>query len=163
MKRRLEMASLQDCIKFAKENPICSVATMDGAQPRTRFLGLWRVDETGFYFQTETKKAFYEQLKKNPKTELSFPLFNLFKPGGENAEEADLTEIVQMRVTGEVEFLNDMELNKKCLEDRPFLKGVGIDSPDSPLLSLFRIAKGEILFWRIMDSTKEASLPRIKF
>lgn len=157
------MSDLQDCIKFANENPICSIATIDGTQPRTRFLGMWRADETGFYFQTETNKAFYGQLKKNPKIELSFPLFSLFKPGQENAEDADLTEIVQMRVTGEAEFLNDMELNKQCLEDRPFLKEVGIDSPDSPLLSLFRIAKGEIILWRLMDSTKEALLPRIKF
>ena len=157
------MSNFQFCINFAIENPLCSIATMDGIQPRSRFIALWRADETGFYFQTETNKAFYGQIKKNPKLELCFPLFSVFKPGEENAEEADLTEIVQMRVTGEAEFLNDMELNKKCLEDRPFLKGVGIDSPESPLLSLFRVAKGEIMLWRLMDSTKEALLPRIKF
>lgn len=157
------MSNFQFCINFANENPLCSIATMDGIQPRTRFIGMWRADETGFYFQTETNKAFYAQIKKSPKLELCFPLFSVFKPGEENAEEADLTEIVQMRVTGEAEFLNDMELKKKCLEDRPFLKGVGIDSPESPLLSLFRVAKGEIMLWRLMDSTKEALLPRIKF
>lgn len=157
------MSNFQFCIKFAHENPVCSIATMDGIQPRTRFIGMWRADETGFYFQTETNKAFYAQIKKNPKLELCFPLFSVFRPGEENAEEADLTEIVQMRVIGEAEFLNDMELKKKCLEDRPFLKGVGIDSPESPLLSLFRVAKGEIMLWRLMDSTKEALLPRIKF
>jgi len=157
------VANFLDCIQFAKENPICSIATIDGDQPRTRFLGLWRVDESGFYFQTETSKAFYSQLEKNPVMELCFPLFSLFKPGEENAEETDLTETVQMRVTGEAEILDDLELKTQCLNDRPFLAGVGIESPENPLLCLFRIAKGEILLWRLMDSTKEASLPRVKF
>ena len=157
------MSNFQDCIKFASENPICGVATMEGTQPRNRFLELWRVDETGFYFQTETSKAFYSQIKKNPKIEICFPLYSQFKPGVENAEDTDLTEVVQMRVTGKAEFLDDLDLKRQCLEDRPFLKGVGIESPDNPMLCLFRISKGEVMLWRLMDSTKEASLPRVKF
>jgi len=41
---------LDDCIKFATENPICFVATADGDQPRVRTLALWFASEGGFYF-----------------------------------------------------------------------------------------------------------------
>ncbi len=40
---------IQDCIKFATENPICFMATTDGDQPRVRTLALEFVNENGFY------------------------------------------------------------------------------------------------------------------
>ncbi|KAA6307040.1 hypothetical protein EZS27_041294, partial [termite gut metagenome] len=33
------MKTIQDCIQFTNENPICQLATVEGDQPRVRILG----------------------------------------------------------------------------------------------------------------------------
>ncbi|WP_048149220.1 pyridoxamine 5'-phosphate oxidase family protein [Methanolacinia paynteri] len=122
---------IDTCIKFATENPIAWVATDDEGQPRVRPLGMWFADKTGFYFQTWTIKDIYKQIVKNPKIELGFI-------GEENGR--------VLRVAGRAEWIEDIELKKKSLEDRPFLADMGL-TPESPELVLFRIAKGEAYFW----------------
>ncbi|MBN1664811.1 MAG: pyridoxamine 5'-phosphate oxidase family protein [Deltaproteobacteria bacterium] len=142
--------NFQDCIKFAKENPVCYVATADGDQPRIRPLGLWFADEKGFYFQTESVKAIYRQLKSNPRIELCF--FAAAPPPGK-----------VLRVAGKIEFLDDLALKSKVLTDRPFLKGLGINEPGDPLLVLFHVGCGEAYFWTMADNMKESQIERIKF
>lgn len=136
----------EDCVKFANENPLSWVATTDGDQPRVRGLGLWFADETGFYFQIGLKDV-YKQLQKNSKVEIAF-----FKPG----------ELfgTMMRVAGEVEFLDDLELKKKVLEDRPFLKKWGV-TPEDPKLIVFRVPKGKAYFWTITSDAEPKKM--IKF
>jgi uncharacterized pyridoxamine 5'-phosphate oxidase family protein len=51
LKVRSRKRDYQDCIKFANENPVCYIATMDGDQPRVRGFLMWFADEKGFYFQ----------------------------------------------------------------------------------------------------------------
>ena len=124
----------EDCTKFANENPTAYLANVDeNGKPRVRALAMWFADETGFYFQSGTVKEFVGQLKKNPNTEVCF--FNNKREGG-----------VMLRVTGQVEFLNDPKLNVKVIEDRQFLKAMGMTA-SSPGLVIFRIAKGEAYFW----------------
>ena len=126
--------SLEECVKFANENPTAYLATVDEkGQPRVRALAMWYADETGFYFQTGTVKEFVGQLKKNPKTEVCF--FNNKVQGG-----------VMLRVAGEVEFLNDSKMKEKVIEDRQFLKAMGMTA-SSPGLVIFRIPNGEAYFW----------------
>ncbi|MGA3111678.1 MAG: hypothetical protein ABSE15_06540 [Candidatus Bathyarchaeia archaeon] len=57
-----------------------------------------------------------------------------------------------MRVTGKVEFLDDLDLKKKLIEARPFLKQWGI-TPENPGLIVFRVAKCRAHFW-----TRETNL-----
>jgi uncharacterized pyridoxamine 5'-phosphate oxidase family protein len=123
----------KDCIKFANEIRVCYVATVDGDQPRVRALGFWFADETGFYFLIGAMRDIYGQLQANRKAEACF-----WQPG-----EASGT---MMRVAGEVEFVNDLNLKKKAIEDRPNLKEQGMTF-DDPRLIIFRIAKGEAYFW----------------
>ncbi|MDP4209919.1 MAG: pyridoxamine 5'-phosphate oxidase family protein [Bacteroidota bacterium] len=125
--------NIQDAIRFANENPICFLATAEDEQPRVRALGFWFADETGFYFQTGEVKEMVNQIRNNPNIEVCF-----YKPGP-NAGET-------LRVAGKAEFVTDIELKKKCLVDRPFLKMMGIDF-DSPALIIFRIAKGKANYW----------------
>ena len=134
----------KDCIKFANETPVCYLATMDGNQPRVRALGFWFANDKGFYFQIGAMKDTYGQLQANRKVEACF-----WQPG-----EATGT---MMRVAGEVEFLDDQELKKKVLEDRPFLKEFGMTF-DHPGLIIFRITKGEAYFW-----TKKTNFEPKKF
>ncbi len=139
--------SFKDCIRFAKENPVRYIATVDGDQPRVRGFLLWFADKTGFYFNSGTVKDVYAQLKANPKNEACF-----FSPKGNGG--------AMMRVAGEAEFLEDKELKRKAIEERQFLKAWGF-TPESPDLVIFRIAHGEEWFWT-METNFEPKKP-IKF
>ena len=133
--------NFQDCIDFAKKVHTCYIATTEGDQPHVRPIGLLFADDRGFYFFTETVKAFHRQLQGNKKVELCFH-------GGDPSK--------VMRVTGQIEFVNDAEIKAQVMT-RPFLKGL------DNIVSVFRIARGEAFFWTMADTMKEAQLPRIKF
>ena len=143
--------TINDCIKFANENVVCYIATIDGDQPRVRAFGLWFADDTGFYFSSGTPKAVCQQLKKNPKTEVCF-----FSPEPQPAG-------TMMRITGEVEFLNDIALSTRLLEERPFLKDMGATGPEDPNISIFRIASGEARFWSMADAMSGKPVEILKF
>lgn len=136
----------QECISFATEHPVCSLATVDGDQPRVRTFLLWRANEDGFYFETFNPKDVYEQLKNNPKVEICF--FN---------NESDLEKAKTMRLTGEVEFLDDPDLKKQLLADWPFLQDA------EPVLEIFRVHSGEAFFWTMADVLKEKEIERVRF
>ncbi len=130
----------EDCIKFANDNPSSYLATVEGDQPRVRGMLMWFANETGFYYNTGATKDLYKQLQANPKVELCF-----FDPKSQNLR--------MMRITGEAEFVEDIELKKKIIEARPFLKQWGLTA-ESPGLILFRVPKGEAYFWT-MDTNLE--------
>lgn len=132
--------TINDCIRFTNENPVCYLATVENDQPRVRALGFWYADESGFYFQTSTIKEFSSQLIKNPKAEVCF--YHHESPIG-----------TMLRITGEVEILDDLKFREKALNDRPFLKGFGI-TVDSPRLFIFRIAHGQAHFWTMENNLK---------
>jgi pyridoxamine 5'-phosphate oxidase len=140
--------NFEDCIKFANNYPVAYLATVDEKdQPHVRALAMWYADKTGFYFQSGTMKELYGQLKKNPQSEVCF--FNNKSEGG-----------LMLRVTGEVEFLDDPKMKEKVIEDRQFLKVMGLTSA-SPGLVIFRIAKGIAHFWTMETNFKPKEL--IKF
>ncbi len=134
----------KDCIKFANETPVCYLATVDVDQPRVRALGFWFADESGFYFIIGSFRDMYDQLQANRKTEVCF-----FNPGQGTG--------TMMRVAGEVEFIDDINLKKKAMEERPILKRSGLTF-DSPELIIFRVVKGEAYFW-----TRETNFEAKKF
>jgi pyridoxamine 5'-phosphate oxidase len=142
---------LQDCIKFATENPVCYLATADEDQPRVRTMPLWFADESGFYFIPLAPKEVTKQLQKNPKIEVCF--FN-------NA--GDPANWKQMRVTGKVEFLDDEETLEKAYENRAFLDAA-LGRPAKPLLRPLRIFTGKAHFWTMADALKEPEIERVKF
>jgi uncharacterized pyridoxamine 5'-phosphate oxidase family protein len=131
---------IDDCIQFANENKLCYLATAEKDQPRVRALGFWFADETGFYFQTGDLKSLYHQLKGNPKTEVCF-----YKPEGMIG--------TMMRISGEVEFLTDLKLKERVLEERPFLKSYGL-TINHPGLIIFRIPHGQAHFWTMENNLK---------
>ena len=124
---------IQSAIKFANENPVCFLSTIENNEPRVRAVGFWYADQTGFYFQTGAIKEMVGQIRQNPNIEACF-----YKPGA-NAGET-------LRVKGVAEFITDVEVKKKCIDERPFLKSFGMDH-ESPGLIIFRIAKGKAYYW----------------
>ena len=137
----------EDCIKFANDTPVCYLATAEEDQPRVRALGFWFADKTGYYFQVGSVKDVYSQLKINPKVEACF-----WQPGEYSG--------TMMRVAGEIEFVDDPNLKKKVLEDRPFLKEFGMTF-DHPGLIIFRISHGEAYFWTMQTNFEPKKM--IKF
>ncbi|MCU0461206.1 MAG: pyridoxamine 5'-phosphate oxidase family protein [Bacteroidales bacterium] len=127
------MKSIQDCIKFTNENPICYLATAEGDQPRVRAIGFWFADKTGFYFQSSTIKEFPHQIKINPNIEACF-----YKHEGMTG--------TMLRISGKAEFMNDLKLGERAMKDRPFLKSFGLTA-NSPEMFIFRIAHGKAHFW----------------
>jgi uncharacterized pyridoxamine 5'-phosphate oxidase family protein len=107
---------------------------------------LWRANEDGFFFETFTPKDVYKQLKDNPKVEMCF--YN---------NEPDLEKAKTMRLSGEVEFLDDPDLKKQLLHDWPFLQDA------EPVLELFRIPSGEAFFWTMADALQEKEIERVRF
>ena len=136
----------QECVDFATKHPVCSLATVDGDQPRVRTFLLWRANENGFYFETLNPKDVYNQLKSNPKVEICF--FN---------NESDLEKAKTMRLSGEVEFLDDPDLKKQLLQDWPFLQEAEL------VLELFRVQSGEAFFWTMDDNLKEKEIEWVTF
>jgi pyridoxamine 5'-phosphate oxidase len=143
--------NLNDCLKFANENPVCYLATMDGDQPRIRTLLMDAADETGFYFATCTPKDMSKQLHHNPKVEVCF--YN-------NA--SDLMEAKQMRLCGEVEFIDDPEAKKRAMEPRKDLSQL-IGEPVDPYVEVFRISSGDVHFWAMMNAMKEKEIEHLEF
>lgn len=139
---------MEEYIKFANENPMCYLSTVEGDQPRVRAMGMWYADETGFWFQAQSVKAVYKQIQANEKVEVYFctPKFSKV-----------------MRVSGKMKIVEDMEVKKKCIAERTFLSSMGITEPDDPLLAVFHLYTGEAYFWTMADSMKEADIPREKF
>jgi len=127
--------NFKDCIDFANENPVAWLATSEDNQPRVRAMLMWKTDETGFYIQSATMKELVNQIIKNPKIEIAF-----FKP--------DEGTGTMLRVEGEAEIIGDVKIKEKCLEDRPFLKSIGLTA-DGDELFIFRIPHGKAHFWRM--------------
>lgn len=142
---------LKDCIEFATANPACYLATTEGDQPHVRGLLMWFADETGFYFHTGLTKQVCQQLKRNPRVEACF-----FAPDPQGVG-------TMMRVTGTVEFIEDIPLKTVLLEERPFLKEIGTGLPDDPMLVVFRIAGGEVHFWTMEFNMRENEIERVRF
>lgn len=142
--------TLQDCIDFAKQYPVCYFATVEGDRPHVRAWNLWFADESGFYFHTFEPKDVCQQLRKNPNAELCFTNSEPI-PGAKN-----------LRVSGSVEFITDPALRALAFVEMPFLKQYG-DDPTSPVFQYFRIPHGEAFFWTIANSMKERSIERIRF
>ena len=145
--------NFEECIQFANEHPICSIATVDGDQPRVRMFGLWFADNDGFYFSTPKTGNTYQQLTVNPKVELCFYV----PPDTLSRQGAPMDMGTVMRASGTVEFLDDENLKQRLLAERPFLQSF------IERTAIFRVQKGEAWFWTFADSMRESAIERVRF
>ncbi len=121
----------EEILEFAIKNPVCSLATIDGNQPRVRTIMLYKADENGIIFCTGRDKAVHKQLQANPATELCFY----------NAEQG-----LQVRIEGAVEMLDDLELKKKVVEAFTFLKP-WVESQGYEVMICYRLNNARALTW----------------
>jgi pyridoxamine 5'-phosphate oxidase len=118
-------------------NPTCYLATVEGNKPHVRAMGMFKADENGIIIETGTFKDVYKQMAANPNVELCF--FNA-KAG------------TQIRVSGAVEPVDDIELKKEIVVQRPFLKQ-RVAEGGYEAMGVFRL-KGQAYVWSFQTSTE---------
>jgi uncharacterized pyridoxamine 5'-phosphate oxidase family protein len=137
--------SFKDVIAFAKENPVCTIATMDGDQPRVRAFLTVLFDDEKIYFTSSLTKNVGKQITVNPKVELCYL-------------SQDFTKM--MRITGEIDIIDDREKKQKLINERDYLKGFKAEDPHFMLL---RLTHGRARFWTIENNTREDDIKVIEF
>jgi uncharacterized pyridoxamine 5'-phosphate oxidase family protein len=137
--------SLHDVVSFVKENPVCTLATVDEMQPRVRAFLTVLFDDDKIYFTTASTKDVYKQIRKNPKIELCYLSDNCSK---------------MLRITGEIEIIDDRAKKQRLIEERDYLKGF---TADDPTFILLRLSHGSARFWTIENNLKEDELEVIEF
>ena len=121
----------EEVLEFVKKNPVFSLATIDGNQPRVRLIMLYRADENGIIFVTGKQKDLYKQLQANPAVEMCFY----------NHDEGR-----QVRIEGMVKMLDDLELKKQVVEDFSFLKPF-VESHGYEVLICYCLQNGKASTW----------------
>jgi pyridoxamine 5'-phosphate oxidase len=111
----------KEILAFITKNPTAYMATVEGNRPHVRAMGTYSADENGIIFSMQSFKDVYKQLLKNPAVEICY-----------------FAEGVQIRVTGEMQQVTDMELKKKVVEKRPFYKP-GVDKEGWDYFAVFKV------------------------
>lgn len=145
MRKRNQMSSYADVVDFIRKNPVCTLATADGGQPRVRGFFTIFFDDDILCFTTGAPKDVYKQLIKNPKVELCY-----LTPGFGT----------MLRVAGTIEFVDDRAKKQKLIEEKSYLKDFTADSPEFVLMKL---QHGTARFWTITDNMREKETKVIEF
>ncbi|TGU71193.1 pyridoxamine 5'-phosphate oxidase family protein [Geomonas terrae] len=129
-----------EILEFLNSNPIFHMATAEGDIPHVRGMLLYRADENGIVFNTGKIKDLYRQLNKNPRVELCF-------------SNGIFENLIQVRIAGTVEALEDLELKKEIVAKREFLRPwvekVGYDQ-----LAVYVLKKGNATVWTMSTNTE---------
>ena len=122
-----------EIFEFLNANPVFHLATIEGNKPRVRGILLYYADENGIIFHTGKMRDLYKQLTENPDVEMSF----------NNGSDENL---MQIRVSGRVELVEDTELKKEIVQKREFLKPFVEQSGYEPL-AVYRLKNGIASVW----------------
>ncbi|HUT28769.1 MAG TPA: pyridoxamine 5'-phosphate oxidase family protein [Sedimentisphaerales bacterium] len=121
----------EEIFEFIKENPVFSLATAEDNKPHVRIIMLYRADENGIIFNTGENKDVHRQLSENPQVEMCF--YN-----GDRG--------LQVRISGTVETLEDLELKKRVVADYPFLKE-WVDREGFEVLIVYALKNARAAAW----------------
>ena len=142
----------QEIIEFANSNPVCYLATIEKNKPHVRAMLMWYADETGFYFETLSPKEMSKQIHLNPQVEVCF--YN---------QPDDVLDAKELRVSGEIDFIEDKEILEKAFKSREYLEDLA-GQPIKKYMEVFRITHGDAHFWNLKtDVLKEHRLEHLAF
>lgn len=127
-----------EILDFLNANPVFHLATVEGNKPHVRGLLLYRADESGIVFHTGTTKDLHRQLTANPNVEMSF-------------NNGKIQDLIQIRVSGKVELVDDLELKKEIVRKRDFMKP-WIERDGYGLLAVYRMKKGIATVWTMQNN-----------
>lgn len=115
------------------ENQACHLATAEDDVPHVRGILVYRADENGIIFHTGKFKDLYRQLCANPQVEFCFT-------------NNDMQNLIQVRVNGRVEAVENLELKKEIVAERDFLKP-WVEKEGYDGLAVFRLKNGRVTVW----------------
>ena len=122
-----------ELLVFLNANPVFHLATVEGNRPHVRGMYLYRADENGILFHTGKMKDLHKQLTANPNVEMSF-------------NNGKFDNLIQIRVSGVVELIEDLELKKEIVQKREFLKP-WVERDGFESLAVYRMKDGKAASW----------------
>jgi pyridoxamine 5'-phosphate oxidase len=125
-----------EILEFINANPLCFMATTDGDTPHVRGMRAHKADNNGIIFYTSKDKALYQQLNHNSKVEICF---------------YDHQNVVQVRVNGKLELIEDSELKKEIASIRPNAKAI-VENKGFDWLAVYRLKNATISIWSLKPS-----------
>ncbi len=114
-------------------NPVFHLATVEGNKPHVRGLLLYKADENGIIFHTGKMKDLHKQLTQNPQVEMCF-------------NNGKFNSLIQIRVSGAVELVEDLGLKKEIVQKREFLKP-WVEQMGYDFLAVYNLKKGIATVW----------------
>ena len=127
-----------EVFEFIRNNPVFALSTAEDNKPHVRMMLLYRADDNGIIFNTGENKDVHRQLSSNENVELCF----------HNAEQRQ-----QIRVSGSVEEIEDLELKKQIVKDRSFLKE-WVDKEGYDVLVVYCLKAGKATAWTMETNFK---------
>lgn len=124
-----------EIFEFLYANPVFHLATIEGGKPRVRGMLMYRADENGIIFHTSKTRDLHKQLTENPDVEMSF-------------NNGSLDKLMQIRVSGRVELIEDIDLKKEIVQKREFLKPYVEHFGYDPL-AVYRLKGGIASIWKM--------------
>lgn len=121
---------MKEVLDFLRSNKVFYLATIDGDQARVRPLGFVMEYGHKIFFGVGNQKKVYQQLKANPKVEIS----------------AASPEGRWIRITGQAVFDERPEIIEAAFKTMPMLKDMYGD-PQGPKLAGFYLKEGEAGFF----------------
>lgn len=118
---------------FLNTNPVFHLANIEGNKPHVRGILLYRADENGIIFHTGKMKDLHKQLTVNPHVEMCF-------------NNGNFESLVQIRVSGTVKLVEDLELKKEIVQKHEFLEP-WIEQMGYEILAVYRMKKGMATVW----------------
>ncbi|MBI5641130.1 MAG: pyridoxamine 5'-phosphate oxidase family protein [Nitrospirae bacterium] len=137
----------KEIFEFLNANPVFHLATVEGDRPRVRGMLMYKADENGIVFHTGKMRDLHKQLAENPKVEMSF----------NNGSDEDL---IQIRVSGAVELVEDLELKKEIVQEREFLKPFVQQMGYEPL-AVYRLKNGTASIWALKKNLAPKELVKL--
>ncbi|MDR3170997.1 MAG: pyridoxamine 5'-phosphate oxidase family protein [Treponema sp.] len=131
---------MNEVIKFLQDNKAFFLGTVDGDQPRVRPLSFVMVYEGKLSFCTNKQKPMSQQMKANPKVEISS-----VSPDGRT-----------LRISGKVAFNTAKAAKEKALEIMPKLKGMY--TADDDIFEIFYLESGVAVFSDMQGGKQEITL-----
>jgi uncharacterized pyridoxamine 5'-phosphate oxidase family protein len=128
----------KEVFEFIRKNPVFALATAEDNRPHVRMMMLYRADENGIIFNTGENKDVHKQLSGNENVEMCFY----------NAEQGR-----QIRISGSVEEIEDLELKKQVVKDFPFLKE-WVDREGYEVLVVYCLKGGKATAWTMETNFK---------
>jgi pyridoxamine 5'-phosphate oxidase len=122
-----------EILGFLNANPVFHLTTVEGNKPHVRGMLMYRADENGILFHTGKTKDIHRQLTENPNVEMCF-------------SNGNFENLIQIRVSGTVELIEDLELKKEIAEKREFLKP-WVEQMGYEPLAVYRTKNGVATIW----------------